>query len=141
MIRCTDCHGSGGRNGAGMHGSSYDRLLLKPSATSDDPQPARRDDLCFQCHAFDVYANATSDAPTQQASRFNAPSAAGHAFHVGARRIPCFACHDAHGSTRYPALIASGRMNGIAGFSQSAIGGSCMPGCHEPKVYKVNYPR
>lgn len=141
MVRCTDCHGASERGAIGLHGSSYEKLLRRPSATSDAPQTARKDDLCFTCHAFDVYANASSAVDVQKASRFNAPGSAGHAFHAGTQRIPCYACHDAHGSTRYGALIATGRLSGIAGYSQTPLGGSCMPSCHEPKLYKANYAR
>ena len=128
-ITCGDCHGSDDPSVRGPHGSSNRWLLARPG-----------DDLCFTCHARTVYAAADAPADVQRASRFNAPASAGHAFHSGARQIACLACHDAHGSARYAALMAR-RTPGLIGYTQTIAGGTCLSTCHEPRSYSVNYGR
>jgi predicted CXXCH cytochrome family protein len=128
-ISCGDCHGSDDPSVRGPHGSSNRWLLARPP-----------DDLCLTCHARTVYAASDAPAEAQRASRFNAPAAAGHAFHSGARQIACLACHDPHGSTRYPALLAR-RAPGLISYAQTGSGGTCLSTCHEPRSYSVNYPR
>jgi predicted CXXCH cytochrome family protein len=135
IIACTDCHGSDDETARGLHGSSYRSLLKRPSGTTE------RTDICFACHAYDVYGRGDSPADVQRASRFNAPSASGHAFHVATQQIACAACHETHGSTRRPALITTGRAQGIISFTQTANGGTCASTCHGPKTYGVNYGR
>jgi predicted CXXCH cytochrome family protein len=99
-------------------------------------------DLCFDCHAWDTYANRTAPASTLAASRFNPPATArGHAFHVGVSGYSCFACHLTHGSTQRTALVATGRAPGVAAFSQTPTGGSCTATCHGTATYSVNYAR
>lgn len=139
-IRCTDCHTSDSTRVRGPHGSSFEGLLKKRYTTGSS-LPMQRTDLCFDCHAWDVYGDASSDAAVLVRSRFNAPADAGHAFHVGAQRVHCSACHETHGSARYPALIAVQRRPGIAAYVQTPSGGSCTPTCHTTRTYKVNYPR
>lgn len=133
LIACTSCHGTDDANIRGPHGSAYQHLLKKASGTTT------RDDLCFSCHAYDVYGNAASTADVQAASRFN--SGQGHAFHVGLQNIPCSACHDAHGSTRYSFLIRTGRFPGITSFVETPTGGTCTSTCHAAQTYTVGYAR
>jgi predicted CXXCH cytochrome family protein len=133
IITCTACHGSNDTNVAGMHGSSYRYLLRKPSGTTG------KDDLCFGCHSYDVYTNATATQEVQRASRFNAGQ--GHAFHVGLKSISCSSCHETHGSTRLPFLIAKNRFPGITSYTQTPTGGTCATTCHAPESYSVTYPR
>jgi predicted CXXCH cytochrome family protein len=118
IIACSDCHDS-------LHGSVS----------------GERSDLCFACHAFDVYGNASAGSDIQRASRFNAPSTSGHAFHVAMQQIACNACHETHGSARHAALIATGRLPGITSYTQSATGGTCTSTCHGAKTYAGNYAR
>jgi hypothetical protein len=75
----------------------------------------------------------------QSASRF--AGASGHTFHVGTQSVPCYACHDSHGSVLYPALIAVGRLPGITGFVPDATGATCMSSCHAPRRYDLGYAR
>lgn len=127
-ITCSDCHA--------RHGSMHAALLNKRAPVSADPQSMARTDLCFDCHAYRVYADAASDEATRRASRFEA-----HAYHVGAQRVPCFSCHDTHGSTRFPSLIVTRRSPGINSFIPTPNGGTCTPSCHGMKSYTVTYAR
>lgn len=139
-IRCTDCHGSDSSRVRGMHGSSHEHLLRKRYA-SESAAPMARTDLCFECHAWDVYGSAISESAVLAASRFNAPSDAGHAFHVSSQRIHCATCHEAHGSAKQPALIVLRKRPGIIAYTQTPGGGTCTPTCHTTRTYRVNYPR
>lgn len=139
-IRCTDCHGSDSPRVRGLHGSAYEHLLRKRYA-SEIGSPMMRTDLCFDCHAWQVYGATDSEVAVLAASRFNAPAEAGHAFHVGSQRIHCAACHEPHGSVRQPALIATRNRPGLTSYTQTPGGGTCTPTCHTTRTYKVNYPR
>ncbi|HEY6006055.1 MAG TPA: cytochrome c3 family protein [Anaeromyxobacter sp.] len=139
-VFCGDCHGSDDSSARGPHGSRFSHLLRR-AYDSRGGQLTTPDGLCFLCHRYDVYAGAAA-GPAQRASRWNPPAApSGHAFHVGQRNVGCFACHESHGSTRFPALIVLGRLPGLQGFSASAAGGSCASACHSQRAYAVNYPR
>ncbi len=139
LVRCTDCHTTDDRRLRGPHGSSNAYILKKPYPTSTSRQVPDRGDLCFDCHAFDVYADASAPESVVNASRFNGPATAGHTFHVAIQRVPCYACHETHGSTRNAALIATGRE--ISLYTQTPTGGTCNTGCHGLETYKTNYPR
>ncbi|HXH40473.1 MAG TPA: cytochrome c3 family protein [Thermoanaerobaculia bacterium] len=141
QISCGDCHDSDDENVRGPHGSSNRYLLKRPATTTSMTQPMQKGDLCFACHSYDVYASAVIDTSVQRASRFNAPAGPGHTFHVSSQQIPCYACHETHGSARMPALIARGRLPGITSYIQTIGGGTCISTCHAPKTYALNYPR
>ena len=142
LVRCGDCHGSESGASKGPHGSLYPTILAKPYAASPLPHTTTEDELCFRCHAFSVYADPNAPPAAQSASRFNAPGAAkGHAGHVGESRVPCYACHDSHGSPTLRHLIVSGRNPGITSYTETPAGGTCAPTCHDPKSYSVNYAR
>jgi hypothetical protein len=99
-------------------------------------------DLCFACHAYDVYANPSAPEALRSASRFNGPgSGKGHAEHVGQEHLPCSACHVTHGSTALPALLVTGRNPGLLSITATPTGGSCSPTCHGPQSWTVNYAR
>lgn len=155
-VTCSDCHGSdfGAR---GPHGSAYPAILRKSydrtsigylaykqgikSPTMADLSSSP-DELCFQCHEHDVYANPLATAAVQSASRFNKPAnSGGHAMHVGELGVSCFACHDSHGSATQRHLIVTGRSPGLATFSEWATGGSCTTACHVASTYGINYAR
>ena len=138
---CTDCHTGDDSTVRGPHGSAYRYILKKSSPATPQPQTMPPDDLCFDCHSYDVYGNATASAQAQRASRFNAPNIAGHAYHTGGQQIPCFACHETHGSVRNAALISTRRMPGVVSYLQTPTGGTCTSTCHAPRTYTVNYPR
>lgn len=133
IITCTACHGGDDPTVTGMHGSSYRSILKKASGTT------AKDDICFSCHSYDVYGNATATQDVQRASRFNA--GVGHAFHAGAKSIACSSCHDTHGSTRLPFLIAKNRFPGITTYVQTPTGGTCTSSCHASQTYTITYPR
>ena len=142
LVHCSDCHGSDEPSVRGPHGSAYRHLLRKDYATASTAAPMAPTDLCFECHSWDTYANDRAPDASLAASRFNPPAEGrGHAYHVGRRELSCYACHLSHGSTQRPALIATGRTPGLAGYAQGATGGSCTPTCHRPVNYAVNYPR
>ena len=140
-VHCSDCHGSDDPQVRGPHGSTHRFILKAPSPATSSLQPMAATDLCFSCHAWEVYGDASAPNATQQASRFNSPSDRGHADHVGAQSVPCSACHATHGSTTHAALIVTGRSPGILTYTQTAAGGTCTPTCHVTRSYTVNYAR
>jgi predicted CXXCH cytochrome family protein len=140
-VRCGDCHGSDFGTSRSPHGSNYRYILRRPYLPSTLPRMMDRDDLCFTCHAWSVYADPGAPESMRSASRFNAPGVTkGHAEHAAAS-VPCGACHVTHGSTTQRHLIAVSQSPGILSFSETASGGTCMPTCHGPATYSVNYAR
>jgi predicted CXXCH cytochrome family protein len=141
LVYCSDCHGSDDPSVRGPHGSAYRHLLRRNYETTPLAAMAPTD-LCFDCHAWDTYANRTAATARLAASRFNPPGTPrGHAFHVGEAGYSCFACHLSHGSTQRSALVATGRAPGVAAYSQTPTGGSCTATCHGTETYSVNYAR
>lgn len=139
-IYCGDCHGSDDSNLRGPHGSQFPAILRRNYLARSLTRGTTRDELCFICHNFDTYADPAG--LFRQASRFNPPlSPNGHAFHVGQQNVPCYACHDSHGSPQFPALIVIGRSPGLNSFSSSVNGGTCVSTCHGFRPYSINYPR
>ena len=140
-VLCSDCH-AGDRGVRGPHASSHRYLLKARYPAEPGRASASPEDLCFGCHAFGPYADATAGAATLAQSRFNPPSsAAGHAYHVAARGIGCWTCHESHGSPTVPGLLSPGRPGGIVSFARTAGGGTCTTACHLPRSYALNYPR
>ena len=139
---CGSCHGSDLGTVRGPHGSNFRYLLRQPYTATSAHEAMTPDGLCFQCHAYDVYANPFASDAVRRASRFNKPgSASGHAEHVGGQQVPCYACHVTHGSTTLPHLLATGRSPGIVSFTETLAGGTCTPTCHGPQTYSINYAR
>jgi predicted CXXCH cytochrome family protein len=92
MIACSDCHasdaGQGGQRlgSAGVHGSSYPPLLAKRYETADyTPESASAYALCYHCHYREGGTGVLNDVSFP------------HRAHVVDARVPCSACHDAHG--------------------------------------------
>jgi predicted CXXCH cytochrome family protein len=143
LTRCADCHGSDVEGApAGPHGSAYRYILKQPYTASPQPRPMASDEICFRCHAYDVYANPGASPTALAYSRFNQPGVdKGHAQHVGEEQVPCYACHTTHGSTANPHLIVTGRTPGIVSYSESPTGGTCQPTCHDQETYSANYAR
>jgi predicted CXXCH cytochrome family protein len=142
MVRCGDCHGSESGGARGPHGSLYPAILSRPYATSPQPHATTPDELCFRCHEFSVYADRNAPEAAQSASRFNRPATEkGHWFHVAEKSVPCYACHDSHGSSTLPNLLVLGRNPGLVSYMQTPAGGTCTPTCHAPQSYTVNYAR
>lgn len=133
ILTCTSCHGTDDPTVKGPHGSSYQYLLKKQSGTTS------KDDICFSCHVYDVYANPAATPDLQAATRFG--GATGHAYHVTSQNLPCASCHVTHGSTQLPFLIAKNRFPGITTFLQTPTGGTCTSSCHAQQTYTVTYPR
>jgi predicted CXXCH cytochrome family protein len=139
---CGSCHGSDDPLARGPHGSLHRWILRAPYDPDPRPRPMDAGDLCFSCHAFDVYANQATPAPVRAASRFNRPGMdAGHTEHVGREGLPCGACHVTHGSTTLPALLVTGRTPGIVSVTVTPAGGTCSPTCHAPASWTANYAR
>jgi hypothetical protein len=139
QVYCSDCHGSDDDSSRGPHGSSFKGILKRNYPTGVNASASARTDLCFTCHAFAAYADAGAVGASQSASRF--AGAKGHTFHVGTQKVPCAACHDAHGSAKYPALIAVGRVPGLTAFMPDANGGTCVSSCHAAQRYTLGYAR
>ncbi len=149
MTYCTDCHSSDNTAIRGAHGSVY-RYIVRKAATggngtaaaSSNQRTMASTELCFDCHRYDTYANDGASNTVTGYSRFNPPGfRQGHAYHVGNRQYPCYACHDSHGSTTKPTLIVTGRNPGLNSYTQTPGGGTCAPTCHGTKTYTINYPR
>lgn len=142
LTYCSDCHGSDDTAVRGPHGSQYRSILKKDYAASSAPAPMAADDLCFQCHAWNTYANPAATDAEKRASRFNTPAASGgHTFHVALQGYTCYACHQSHGSVLRPALIATGRSPGVTAYTQASGGGACAATCHVSRTYAANYAR
>jgi predicted CXXCH cytochrome family protein len=142
VIHCGDCHGSDDSTLKGPHGSQFPNILRKAYESRSISRITTREELCFLCHNFDTYANPVVVPGQPDLSRFNPPAYAnGHTSHVGQRNVPCYACHDSHGSPQFPALISTGRTPGILSFIASGTGGTCTPTCHGTQTYVLNYPR
>jgi len=142
VVRCGDCHGSDFGTARGPHGSTYRYLLRAPYDPSSTPRAMTSNDLCFRCHAYEVYADNSSPGPTRARSRFNPPGEShGHTWHVSTRDIPCSSCHVTHGSTTQPFLIQVGKWPGLTGYTATPTGGTCAPTCHSSASYTVNYAR
>lgn len=142
LVYCSDCHSSDDPAVRGPHGSAYRHILKKPYTPSSLPRAMAPTELCFDCHSFATYADPAAPARVAAASRFNPPATPrGHAYHVGTKGYSCYACHETHGSTRYPALLATGRAPGLTGFLGGPAGGTCNSTCHGARTYSVNYGR
>ncbi len=141
LTRCGDCHGSDfPGDPAGPHGSSYRYILKQPYEASSQTRVMGSDEICFACHAYDVYANSASPDLVRGYSRFNKPGAVmGHAEHVGDQHVPCYACHVTHGAANQKHLLVTGRTPGILTFTETMTGGTCLPTCHGEQSYTANY--
>jgi predicted CXXCH cytochrome family protein len=143
LTRCGDCHGSDFAGSArGPHGSSYRYILKRPYVASSQSRAMTSDEACFMCHAYGVYADPGAAPEVLADSRFNPPGATGgHAQHVGANSVPCYACHATHGSAVQGHLLVEGRSPGILSFTETVDGGTCQPSCHASRSYTINYGR
>jgi hypothetical protein len=142
MMYCSDCHGSDLGMTRGPHGSIYQYILKRSYTASSFDRTTTSDELCFLCHSYDTYAEHDSFDQIKVASRWNEPSEnKGHTWHVDRKSVPCYACHDSHGSTDFPHLLVSGRNPGLFDYSETPTSGTCTPTCHNPKSYTLNYGR
>jgi predicted CXXCH cytochrome family protein len=140
LIACSDCHASDSgadatRPGAGgVHGSNQQPLLRMRYETGDyTPESASAYALCYHCHFRDGATGILRDESFP------------HRAHVVEARVPCSACHDAHGisslqgSTRNHAHLinfdrnivqpdpATGRLEYV---SSGRFAGQCFLSCH-----------
>ena len=136
---CTDCHTSDDPSIRGPHASTNLYILKKPYTASSDKRTMTTGEICFDCHRYDTYANTSASAIFLNYSRFSGEK--GHAFHVGRKAHPCYACHDTHASTSQASLIVTGRIPGINTYTRTTTGGTCAPTCHDSESYTVSYPR
>lgn len=99
VIYCTDCHNSdqsakaGGTGPNGPHGSSYKYILIDNYDTGFYPMPYSDSNyaLCYRCHSQAKLMATTSP--------FSAVDLALHQVHTVQKGVPCFICHDPHGSS------------------------------------------
>lgn len=143
IMYCTDCHSGEAGSASNPHGSIYQYILKKPYTRSSASRTMANNEICFDCHKYDTYANDGASNTVKAYSRFNPPAFnRGHTYHVGNRRYPCYACHDTHGSAGNRFLIVTGRNPGLNSYTMTASGGSCAPTCHGSKTYNsLNYAR
>lgn len=103
QIYCTDCHNNdqsakaGGSGPNGPHGSAYEHILIAQYempivGATRDPYNKNQYALCFRCHE-ELYVMGNGSA-------FSDPGVNHHDTHVKQRLIPCFACHDPHGTSQ-----------------------------------------
>ncbi|MFO0829379.1 MAG: cytochrome c3 family protein [Phycisphaerales bacterium] len=127
---CTACHSP--------HAGDHFRLLVEDYP----PQfyaPFDLDSfkLCFRCHISELVLNPSAHGLTQ----FRDGDRNLHFVHVNQQKgRTCRACHEVHASKR-PAHIREAVPFGSAGwmleinYRATEDGGSCAPGCHQPKSY------
>jgi predicted CXXCH cytochrome family protein len=128
---CTACHNA--------HGASNTRLLREKFpetfyAAFDLGNYA----LCFQCHDQQLVLKEN----TGQLTRFRNGETNLHFLHVNRdeKGRTCKTCHDMHGSDLPNHLASDVPFEGSQwsmpiAFEKTDDGGSCAPGCHEPRSY------
>jgi hypothetical protein len=138
MVYCSDCHNSdtgpqgGGGGAGGVHGSDRTPLLAANYNTADfTTETDFAYALCYKCHdRTNILSNQSFSA---------------HNVHVVTQRIPCSACHDAHGIS---SLLGNSRNNshlinfdktivrpdptsGLTQYVDNGMGsGTCTLSCH-----------
>jgi nitrate reductase cytochrome c-type subunit len=150
-IYCTDCHNSdqsakaqGGVGGPnGPHGSAYPHILIARYdmpffGEAREPYNISLYSLCFRCHS--------SSYVMTSGSAFKTGATNWHVLHVRDRDIPCFACHDPHGTSKdrgatplnnahlinFDKSYASGALVATPQYLtvEGVPGGSCTVNCH-----------
>lgn len=131
---CSSCHNS--------HGSKYFRILrenfppLFYAGYNEDNYK-----LCFMCHENSLAREKTTTTLTN----FRNGDQNLHYVHVNkaVKGRTCRACHDAH-ATNNPRHIRDavpfGGWKLPVGFTKTATGGQCLPGCHKLLRYDRNNP-
>lgn len=126
---CTGCHQP--------HGSTNFRLLKKPYPpnfySAYDPEKYA---LCFTCHEPSM----VREENTQSLTGFRNGKKNLHFLHVNKaeRGRTCRACHEVHASPNPRHIrdsVPYGNWELPINFVKTETGGSCKPGCHEPKEY------
>jgi hypothetical protein len=136
-VTCSDCHSPDDGVGRGPHGSNEPHILKKRHLPPTSTEPALPTDLCFDCHAYETYADPAGGAGGAF-SRFP-----GHLSHT-AKGTPCSGCHASHGSPGLPSLLLL-RSPGLMAYTQDPGGGSCTVSCHRAvsasATYRSPFPR
>lgn len=127
---CSGCHNA--------HGSDNFRMLREnfPPLFYSGYNPDNYK-LCFICHEKTLASEKTSTTLTS----FRNGDRNLHFVHVNkeAKGRTCRACHDAHATNNEKHIrdgIPFGRWKMPVGFTKTATGGQCLPGCH--KLYKYD---
>ncbi len=143
IIKCSDCHGSGGgvaANTGGPHGSTFEPILRALYQIVDPSMEAFQSyGLCYGCH--------------NRASLLADASGFSHFQHVVTEETSCAVCHDAHGSRSNRALINFLRLgrageevitassSGLLEFRSMGRGrGECFLTCHNVDHNPLSYP-
>lgn len=132
---CTVCHSA--------HAGDHFRLLVEDYPPQFyAPFDLGTFKLCFKCHIPDLVLKPSGQGLTQ----FRDGDKNLHYLHVNQEKgRTCRACHEVHASKR-PAHVREAVPFGTGGwlleinFQATQEGGSCAPGCHQPKEYKRTTP-
>jgi predicted CXXCH cytochrome family protein len=137
---CGECHRP--------HSSENNRLLTKNLLMDRlalfDPKQA---ELCFGCHDLEAFTK-----PQTEDTGFRMGTTNLHALHLNGGATPnkygiikkkdgqtCFACHLPHTAEQEKLLRTEYQCTGVFCYTMryqpSAQGGTCIVGCHKPKVY------
>ena len=147
MVYCADCHTNANQpaNGYGPHGSPRLHLLDGTmNYTTVDSTNNRNfqgnGELCFKCHDYTLYVSGTATTTNTGFRTGNGDNF--HAFHSGGQGsfgVPCYECHDTHGSEQQHLInFNSAAVTFPAGYNSQdawvynpATGvGSCFLTCH-----------
>jgi len=128
---CTSCHN--------VHGATHERLLVKTfPKTFYVGFDLKNYALCFTCHNKDLVLK----EKTHNLTEFRDGENNLHFVHVNRDKKgrTCKTCHDIHGSDLPNHMATTVPFEGSQWampmrFVKTADGGSCSPGCHEPKTY------
>ncbi len=128
---CTACHSP--------HAGDHFRLLVEEYPPQFyAPFDIGTFKLCFTCHIPDLVLKPSGQGLTQ----FRDGDKNLHFLHVNQEKgRTCRACHEVHAS-KHPAHVRDAVPFGSSGwlleinYKQVPDGGSCAPGCHQPKEYK-----
>lgn len=98
LTYCSDCHNnaSSATQGVGPHGSPSLHILDQSSnyTTVDNNIRPASGEICFKCHNYSTYVSNGTASNTL----FRRGSDNLHTKHTDGERVPCYVCHDTHGS-------------------------------------------
>ncbi len=97
--------------------------------------------LCFGCHEVEAF----DDADTDEATGFRDGRRNLHFLHVSSesKGRTCRFCHDAHAGNNAHQVtdsVAFGEWRIPINYKATETGGSCAPGCHQPRRYDRETP-
>ncbi len=131
---CAACHNP--------HGSNNLRMLNKPFPKKFYDNFDKEHYICFECHEPEKI----EDELTTTATNFRNGDKNMHFVHVkGEKGRTCRACHDFHGTKKYPHHLREktsfGKINFPIRFIETDNGGSCAPACHARRHYDRETPK